>query len=584
MKRLLFSLFFCLALVACQTQVAAEATAVALPPTTAPSPVPTVKPTAVPATAVPPTTVPRPTPTSAPPSKLVQGTNGQPWWNDTVFYEVFVRSFYDSDGDGIGDLNGLIQKLDYLNDGDPTTDTDLGITGLWLMPIMQSPSYHGYDTTDYYQVDPDYGTNEDFQRLMTEAHARGIRVIVDLVMNHTSAQHPWFEASQDPSSDKRDWYVWSETDPGYRGPQGQQVWYKGDDGYYYAVFWDQMPDLNYQNPDVTAEMDNVARYWLADMGADGFRLDAVKHLIEKGQLQENTSDTHAWLQAFHKFYKGINSDAVAVGEAWTQTQQVLKYTGNEVDIAFAFDLAEKLITSANSGFATQIGKEQAQMVADFPPGQYATFLTNHDQNRILTQLNGDENKAKNAATWLLTSPGVPFLYYGEEIGLMGKKPDEDIRRPMQWTSDDFKVGFSTAVAWHAPSTDYQTRSVALQQDDPASLLAHYQSLIRLRNTHEALRVGDWQAVTTNAPGVYAYIRSTENETLLVIINWDDAETSDYSLTWDGGADLGTAVTVLLNTSVMATPADLTPNDGGGFTDYQPYATLPAESSFVLQLK
>ncbi|MCU0503552.1 MAG: alpha-amylase family glycosyl hydrolase, partial [Anaerolineae bacterium] len=184
------------------------------------------------------------TPAAPPPAppvgldgQLVQGTAGQPWWNDSVFYELFVRSFSDSNGDGAGDLNGLIQKLDYLNDGDPATTTDLGVTGLWLMPIAESPSYHGYDVSDYTQVDREYGTNADFKRLIAEAHRRGIRVIVDLVLNHTSSEHPWFVAAQDPASPKRDWYIWSKEQP--PGPG----WHKAESGWYYGYFGKEMPDL-----------------------------------------------------------------------------------------------------------------------------------------------------------------------------------------------------------------------------------------------------------------------------------------------------------------------------------------------------
>jgi alpha-amylase len=179
-------------------------------------------PTNVPAPTIEPP--PQPTPTLSP---LPQASHGYPWWNHTVFYEIFVRSFYDSSGDGIGDLPGLIEKLDYLNDGDPTTTDDLGITGIWLMPINVSPSYHGYDVVDYYEVNPEYGTNEDFKRLIEEAHKRGIRIIVDLVVNHTSTQHPWFiDARSGPDAEFRDWFVWADEDPGWRGPEGQPVWHR----------------------------------------------------------------------------------------------------------------------------------------------------------------------------------------------------------------------------------------------------------------------------------------------------------------------------------------------------------------------
>ena len=235
-----------------------------------------------------------------PVTDIPEGIDNILWWEDDVFYEIFVRSFNDSDGDGIGDFNGIIEKLDYLNDGDPGTNTDLGVSGLWLMPIHPSTSYHGYDVIDYYAVNPEYGTMEDFNRLLDEAHKRGIRVIIDLVLNHTSVDHPWFRAAQDPMSEYRDWYVWSDTEPSGSG------WHASDHGYYFGIFWEGMPDLNYEHPPVTEQMHDVARYWLQDIGVDGFRLDAAKHLIEDGMIQTHTDATHEWYKDFRHVYKDLN--------------------------------------------------------------------------------------------------------------------------------------------------------------------------------------------------------------------------------------------------------------------------------------
>jgi alpha-amylase len=246
------------------------------PPMFLPSPSPTVIPSTPPVTQVP---------------ALSQGTDGYPWWNDTIFYEIFVRSFCDSNGDGIGDFNGITEKLDYLK--------NLGVTGLWLMPINPSPSYHGYDVTNYFAVNPDYGTIADFKTLVSEAHNRGIRVIIDMVLNHTSSQHPWFIAAQDPNSPYRNFYIWSDTKPVYSGPWGEQVWYPTITGYYYAIFSQSMPDLNYRNTEVTAQMENAVKFWLETTGIDGFRLDAARHLIENGTVQANTPETHAWFKQFH---------------------------------------------------------------------------------------------------------------------------------------------------------------------------------------------------------------------------------------------------------------------------------------------
>lgn len=524
-----------------------------------------------------------PTPTLEPtpePDPLFTGTDGFPWWNDTVFYQIFVRSFYDSDGDGVGDLNGVIEKLDYLNDGDPGTSDDLGVTGIWLMPIMESPSYHGYDVVDYYQVDSEYGTNEDFKRLVEEAHARGIRVIVDLVMNHTSVEHPWFQEARDPNSDRRDWYVWVDEHPGYRGPWGQEVWHRAGDSYYYGVFWSGMPDLNYDTAEVSEAMLEIVRFWLQEMGADGFRLDGLKHLFENGQLMENVGQTHDWLKAYYTFYKDVNPDAFMVGEVWSPTQQVVKYVGDEVDVAFEFDLALAILNSARSGFANQVAGAQERTIRSYPPGQYATFIANHDQDRTMSQLGGNEGKARLAATLQLTFSGVPFIYYGEEIGMTGTKPDEDIRRPLQWTGDSFKVGFTEGVPWRSPADDYEERNVALQDSDPDSLLNHYRALIHLRNDHEALRIGDWAQVATGAGSVYAYLRHSDDEVILVLLNLVSEPISDYSLELEEGPLVQRLeATLLLGEGEPAAP---TVNDAGGFSDYKPLDTLPGQSSILIQ--
>ena len=255
-------------------------------------------------------------------SAQYENQTGDQWWNDRVFYEVFVRSFYDSDGDGIGDFNGLIEKLDYLNDGDPSTTGDLGITGLWLMPIFPSPSYHGYDVTNYREINPDYGTLNDFRHFLAEAHSRGIAVILDFPINHTSSQHPWFVESSNPESGYADWYVWEDEDPGYGGPWGQQVWHELDGRYYYGVFWGGMPDLDFENPDVTMEMVDVSRFWLEEVGVDGFRMDAIKYMVPDGRIQENTVQNLAWLEAYRDELGTIRPDVFVVGEVWDETTRI----------------------------------------------------------------------------------------------------------------------------------------------------------------------------------------------------------------------------------------------------------------------
>ncbi len=536
-------------------------------------------------TAVAPTSAPTVSATStpAPEQEPEGGEETARWWEDAIFYEIFVRSFYDSDGDGIGDLNGLIEKLDYLNDGDPTTTTDLGITAIWLMPIMASPSYHGYDITDYYRVNPEYGSNDDFKRLMSEAHRRGIYVIVDFVMNHTSDEHPWFVESRNPDSPYRNWYVWQESDPGWRGPTGQKVWHTTPTGAYYGIFWHKMPDLNLANAEVTAAIYDAARFWLEEMGADGFRLDAIKHLLEDGQIQEHSNSTLAWLREFYTFYKGVDGNAFAIGEVWSEEPQIsARYVGDAVDTVFEFKLALDILNSSKVGISNMFAKTLGDVTRHYPPGQFGTFITNHDQNRVMSQLGGDLGKAKMAASLLLTSPGIPFIYYGEEIGMMGVKPDEDIRRPMQWCSDGPQVCFTSGRPWRAPFNDYATRSVALQENNPDSLLHHYRTLIHLRNAYPALSVGAWTLVESSPGRVYAALRHTDKQVILVLLNLGDRPLSEYSLNLAAGPL--TAVSpnpTLLYGSGSVTPPTL--NGSGGFAGYQPLPELPPHSTTLILL-
>lgn len=508
-------------------------------------------------------------------------TMGMPWWNDRVFYEVFVRSFQDSNGDGIGDLQGLISRLDYLNDGDPTSTGDLGVTGLWLMPLFESPSYHGYDVTDYTKINPEYGTLDDFKQLLEEAHKRGIAVILDLPLNHTSNLHPWFQASAASDPKYADWYIWTQEPTFTSGPWGQQVWYKLGNRYYYGLFWEGMPDLNLRNPDVTAALYDVARYWIEDVGVDGFRLDGIRHLVEEGAVQENTEATHAWLRGFHTFYKSVDPNAFTVGEAWTTSDQASKYVGDEADIVFEFDLAQGMVSAAGQGTAGPVAIPQSLVNKDYPPGQYAAFLTNHDQNRIMDQVGNDTGAAKVAATLLLTNPGVPFLYYGEEIGMEGQKPDEDIRRPMQWDAGP-TAGFTTGQPWRSLGPGHEQANVVTEGLDAGSLLNHYRALVQLRNQHPALRTGDMLKVTTDPAPVYAFLRHAPHDTLLVLVNLGDEAISDYSLTLpQGNLTGGDPQASLVFGGGQVTPPAL--NRAGGFDGYKPLPSLPPRSSYLISL-
>ena len=551
-------------------------------------PTPTALPAASPSATPGPTSTPAPTPiVISSPAGLVQGADGMPWWSDTVFYEVFVRSFADATtgplaNDGIGDIQGLIEKLDYLNDGDPTTTADLGITGIWLMPIAQSPSDHGYDVIDYYTIEQDYGANADFKRLMTEAHRRGIRVVVDLVLNHTSVEHPWFQEAIRPDSARHDWYIWADQDPKYRGPWGQTVWHRLGNRWYYGLFWEGMPDLNYRNPAVTEEMLKITRFWLDEMGVDGFRLDAIRHLYEDGQVQENVPETHDWLRDFHAVYKAANPDAVAVGEVWTNTKIVASYIGDQLDLAFEFDLAQAILNAVNNRTRGDLAIAQDVDLRSFPPGQYATFLTNHDQNRAMSKLAGQVARARLAATVLLTSPGVPFIYYGEEIGMTGQKPDEKIRTPMQWTAEA-NAGFSPHAPWEADNKGYETVNIAAERADPGSLLNLYRKLIGLRNAHPALRVGDLTKTDVENRKVYAFLRQSAEEAILVLFNFDDKPTRDYAISLEKSQLSGALAAIeLLQDSLVQLQAPKI-DAQGGFADYQPIGELAPRTGYVIQL-
>lgn len=502
------------------------------------------------------------------------------WWNDRVFYEVFVRSFKDSNGDGKGDIQGLISKLDYLNDGNPATTTDLGITGIWLMPIMESPSYHGYDITNYMAVEQDYGTSTDFAALIEACHQRGIKVIIDMVMNHTSNAHPWFVASAAGDSNYRDWYVWNDTDPGTSGPFDTYPWFSLNGDYYYGAFAGSMPDLNYYNPAVHTAMQNVANFWLTDMNVDGFRLDAVKFLYESPGVTQDDPQTISFWREFRNYYKSVKPDAFAVGEAWDVTSIAKQYTNNNgLDYCFEFDLADSILNGLNSGNALDLTNQMDEVMTSYPFLQWGTFLTNHDGNRVMSRLSSSTEKAKAAATLLFTLPGVPYIYYGEEIGMTGVKPDENIRTPMQWTSG-VGAGFTTNLPWRTINSDFTTKNVAAQQAISTSLWSHYRNLITIRNNETALKQGTYLPVTTGNSGAFAFIRQYQNQNVLVVVNMSYNSISNLALSMqNSGVTPGSyTMTNLLDNSTL----NITINTDGSFSNLNP-GTIAAQGFKVFKL-
>ena len=501
------------------------------------------------------------------------------WWNEAVFYEIFVRSFYDSDGDGIGDFQGLIQKLDYLNDGNPATHHDLGVNGIWLMPIHQSPSYHGYDVTDYREIESDYGTNEDFKEFIAAAHERGIKVIIDYVMNHSSSEHPWFRDSKTPSNEKRDWYVWEDTNPGGSGPWGQNVWHQSNGDYYYGLFWGGMPDLNYETPAVKEEMFDISTFWLEEMNVDGFRLDAVKYIYETDEGLEDVPETFQFWKDFRAHYKSINPNSFSVGEAWTSTNKAREYVGNDgLDYVFEFDLAGNIIAAVNNGNADGLISKSQEVMGSYPYLQFGTFLTNHDMDRVMNVLNSDQAKAKQAAELLLTLPGIPYLYYGEEIGMLGQKPDEDIRLPMQWSSSS-NAGFTTGSPWRAPKTDYPNKNVVDQQKEPRSLWRTYQDVISTRNTQRALKTGNYSAISSSDNSIFSFIRQENEAQIIVVANLTANSKSNVNVNLSSSSLIAGAYQLV--DLLSGIQVNMTINSGGGFN--LNLEEMEAHSTYIFKL-
>ena len=448
-----------------------------------------------------------------------------------IYYEIFVRSFADSNADGIGDFNGITQKLDYLQ--------DLGIDGIWLMPINASGSYHGYDVTDYLSLNSDYGTEEDFKNLLSEAHSRGIKVIMDFVINHTGSDHPWFQAAlADENSEYRDYYRWvHKTDTGDfstadRSDWDSRVWHKSGDFYYYAMFTSGMPDLNYNNPKVRQEIKDAAGKWL-NMGVDGFRLDAAMHIYGANEFKQEADpagSTLTWWNEFALYCESINPDVYLVGEAW-HGDEVLEAYVQPFDTKFNFAFQEKLLNCVSGQTAVTADQPLSVYLQDILK-TYETvdtnyldgvFGSNHDQERIMSAMD-NVAQAKQVAAVYLTLPGNPFLYYGEELGMLGKKPDEMIRMPFLWGE-----GSKYNTTWIEDPQNASTPTLENQINDPDSMYSFYQKMIALRKTNPALSQGMYEAVDLDNDSIMAYIRGTEEQKLLVIHNFSQ-ESQTLSLT------------------------------------------------------
>jgi len=485
------------------------------------------------------------------------------WYRSAVFYEVLVRSFRDTNGDGIGDLPGLTESLDYLQ--------WLGVDCIWIPPIFESPLLDGgYDVADFYAIQPDLGTLDDLADLIGETHRRGMRIISDLVMNHTSYMHAWFQEARTPGSDRRDWYVWSDHPTRWSearvifldSEDSNWTWDESAGAFFWHRFYSHQPDLNYDNPEVRQAMLDVVDHWL-DFGFDGFRLDAVPYLFERdGTNGENLTETHAFLKEVRALVDRDHPEAVLLAEANQWPHDVIPYFGDsdECHMNFHFPVMPRLFMAVARGHADDL-RTILEATPDLPPGgQWGIFLRNHDEltlemvseedrqfmwdhyapdpamrlnlgirRRLACLLGGDRRALELLHGLLLSLPGSPILYYGDEIG-MGDEyllPDRDgVRTPMQWTNGS-SVGFSEAeeptfwlpVVTSAGFSAADGVNVEDQRDDPGSFLNWVRTMLNVRRTRPEMGLGTFDIVDGGDPALFTYLRRHDDNMTLVAANF-----------------------------------------------------------------
>lgn len=485
------------------------------------------------------------------------------WWKQSTFYEIYMPSFKDGNGDGIGDFAGITSKLDYFN--------ELGIDGLWLTPFYPSPKVdNGYDISDYYGIDPDYGTMADFEFFIYEAHRRGIKVIADLVLNHTSTEHQWFQESKSAiNHPKRDWYIWRDKPNNWESFFGGSAWEfdENTNQYYYHAFAKEQVDLNWANPEVKKAMFDAMKFWM-EKGVDGFRLDVINFLKVNDSFQDNPFDVEKNEQnhLYDKDQEGILGiieemaefvhqypDKFLVGEVGSEDLAILKqYSGlNKLDVVFNFNIGSMGEFDADQLYQQLAATERAYDESQIP----TLFFSSHDMSRYISRFGGDDDRAKLVAALMLTAKGVPFIYQGDEIGMrdwmaddiskmkdvqgiMGyklalqaeksheealvianEKSRDKSRTPMQWNSET-NVGFSETKPWITIPTDACTVNVEDQQNDPNSMLSFYKDLLRLRQEHSALLLGDYDFLRCEDGMIY-FARKDSVEKIVVALNFSD---------------------------------------------------------------
>ncbi|MGP4020644.1 glycoside hydrolase family 13 protein [Saccharopolyspora sp. 5N708] len=527
---------------------------------------------------------------------MTEPVRNQSWWRTATVYQIYPRSFADSTGDGIGDLRGIIGRLDYL--------AALGVGAVWLSPVYRSPQDdNGYDISDYYDIDPMFGTLADFDELIEQAHARGIRVVMDLVVNHTSDEHPWFEASRDPGSPQRDWYWWRPTPNNwgsrFSGPAWEFDERSGE--YYLHIFSRKQPDLNWENPELRGQVHQVMRWWL-DRGVDGFRMDVINFIAKPAELPDapaadgaryadaetryaNGPRLHEFLREMHReVFAGRDDELLTVGEtpgtSVAQARLLTDPARRELDMVFQFEHVEldhgrdrwdvrplDLVALKRTMQRWQTGLAEA--------GWNSLYWNNHDQPRVVSRWGDDTNhraeSAKLLATVLHLHRGTPFVYQGEELGMtnmpfdsiddfvdvqsrnhyaeatgqLGQSPEavlralrarsrDNARTPMQW-DDTENAGFTTGTPWLPVNPNFTNINAAAQEEDPNSVLAHYRALIELRKSEPLVTDGTYTLLLPDDNKIFAFTRTSAEQGLLVLANFSSHDINVPDQAIDGWA-------------------------------------------------
>ncbi len=439
-----------------------------------------------------------------------------------TFYEIFPYSFSDSDGDGVGDLKGITQRLDYLNDGDIKTTDDLGIEGIWLMPIMPSPSYHKYNVVDYKAIDEKYGTMDDMKELVSECHKRNINIIIDLVINHTSRKHEWYQkALEELREGKTDGYAsyyHFEEFPAGTSKKGWEKATKAGGNWYYECNFDiDMPDLNLKSEKLREEIKGIVDFWLNDVGIDGFRLDAVLWYESTG-IADSVSDLK-WL---YDYAKTVKSDVYMVGECWSSAGDIAQFYDSGADSFFNFSMqsatgnvVSSLNTKDGKGYADYLVNWQNTIREHNPAGIDSPFISNHDTDRSAGFLLTNTSR-KMAAAMYLMAPGTPYIYYGEEIGMRGSGRDENKRTGMYWSSTD-NTGYVASIP-NSENKETPEKGAYEQQKDDSSLQSFYRRAVRLRSQNPEIARGTLTSVDLGNGEVGAYIAEYNGSKVMVVLN------------------------------------------------------------------